>query len=59
MPWVATKLHPAHDGGYIARKCLPADVREAYGELYGGERWEERLRMFRLSSRAGHLEFGF
>ena len=60
MPWVATKLQPAHDGGYIARKCLPADVREAYGELYGGERWEERLRIPPLPAvlaRARHREW--
>jgi hypothetical protein len=42
MPRVATKLTPAHKGGFIARKVIPLDVREAYATLYG-HRTEERL----------------
>lgn len=42
MPKVAIQLTPAPRGGYIARKWIPADVREAYGKLYGdgGPQWE-------------------
>ena len=42
MPKVATQLKAAPRGGFVARKWLPADVREAYGKLYGhGEpQWE-------------------
>jgi integrase len=42
MPKAASPLRPAPRGGYVARKWLPADVREAYGKLYGdGElQWE-------------------
>ena len=42
MPRIATKLAPAHKGGFIARKVIPLDVREAYAKLYG-QRTEERL----------------
>jgi len=42
MPRVATKLTPAHKGGFIARKVIPRDVRKEYAELYG-QRTEERL----------------
>jgi hypothetical protein len=42
MPKVAIQLIAAPRGGYVARKWIPADVREAYGRLYGdGEpQWE-------------------
>jgi integrase len=42
LPKVATQLKPASRGGFVARKWLPVDVREAYGKLYGdGEpQWE-------------------
>jgi integrase len=42
MPPVATKLIPAEKGGFIARKVIPADVRDDYAKLYG-KRTEERL----------------
>jgi hypothetical protein len=42
MPRVATKLTPAHKGGFIARKVIPLDVREEYAKLYG-KCTEERL----------------
>src|SRR6185312_1271881 len=42
MPRIATKLSPAHKGGFIARKVIPLDVREEYAKLYG-QRTEERL----------------
>jgi integrase len=42
MPRVATKLAPAHKGGFIARKVIPSDVRDEYAKLYG-PRTEERL----------------
>ncbi len=42
MPRVATKLTPAHKGGFIARKVIPFDVREEYARQYG-QRTEERL----------------
>src|SRR6185312_10440601 len=42
MPRSATKLAPAARGGFIARKVLPADVRDDYAKLFG-QRTEERL----------------
>jgi hypothetical protein len=42
MARVASKLTPATRGGFIARKVIPADVREDYAKLYG-QRTEERL----------------
>jgi integrase len=59
MPPVATKLAPAHKGGFIARKVIPLDVREAYAELYG-RRTEERLNtgpMPLALARAKHREW--
>jgi integrase len=41
MPHVALKLTPTANGGFSARKRIPADVQEAYEKLYG-VRWEER-----------------
>jgi hypothetical protein len=35
MPRVETKLTPAADGGFTARKRIPVDVREEYGRLFG------------------------
>jgi len=35
MPRVATKLTPTHEGGFTARKVIPADVRDEYAKLYG------------------------
>jgi hypothetical protein len=60
MPRVATKLAPAHKGGFIARKVIPADVREEYGRLYG-RRVEERLNTGPipiLLARAKHRRMG-
>jgi integrase len=42
MPRVATKLTPRSDGSWFARKRIPADVRAAYGKLFGGG-WEVRF----------------
>ncbi|MGC1352960.1 MAG: tyrosine-type recombinase/integrase [Xanthobacteraceae bacterium] len=42
MPRVATKLAPADNGGFIARKVIPFDVRDDYAKLYR-QRTEERL----------------
>jgi hypothetical protein len=41
MPRSTTKLTPTAGGGFSARKRIPADVREAYGRLYGrtSEEW--------------------
>jgi integrase len=38
MPRIATKLTPAGNGGFIARKAIPFDVRDEYAKLYGNER---------------------
>jgi hypothetical protein len=35
MPRIATKLTPTAGGGFIARKAIPADVRDEYSKLYG------------------------
>jgi integrase len=42
MARVETKLTPTKDGGFTARKRIPADVREEYGRQFGkGEpQWE-------------------
>ncbi len=59
MPRVATKLAPAHKGGFIARKVIPADAREEYRRLYG-RRVEERLNTGPipiLLARAKHREW--
>ena len=59
MPRIATKLAPAHKGGFIARKVIPHDVREDYAKLYG-QRTEERLNTgpMRVSlARAKHREW--
>lgn len=42
MPRIATKLVPSKRGGFVARKVIPADVRDDYAKLYG-QRTEERL----------------
>ena len=38
------ELVRAKGGGFIARKGIPADVRDDYGRLYG-VRWEAQLRI--------------
>jgi hypothetical protein len=42
MPRSASKLAPTREGGFIARKVIPFDVRNHYAKLYG-QRTEERL----------------
>src|SRR5436190_11019965 len=42
MPRTASKLAPTREGGFIARRVVPFDVRNEYGKLYG-QRTEERL----------------
>src|ERR1700761_1750547 len=59
MPRIATKLSPARKGGFIARKVIPADVRDEYAKLYG-QRTEERLNtgpMEAVLARAKHREW--
>jgi hypothetical protein len=59
MPRSASKLAPTHEGGFIARKVIPADVRAEYAKLYG-QRVEERLNtgpMPVLHARAKHREW--
>jgi integrase len=59
MPRIATKLAPAGRGGFVARKVIPADVRDEYARLYG-PRVEERLNtgtMPILVARAKHREW--
>jgi integrase len=55
----ATKLAPTHEGGFIARKVIPFDVRAEYAKLFG-QRTEERLNtgpMPILHARARHREW--
>jgi integrase len=59
MPRVATKLAPTQEGGFIARKVIPFDVRDEYASLYG-QRTEERLNTGPLPvsiARAKHREW--
>jgi integrase len=59
MPRSASKLAPTQEGGFIARKVIPADVRAEYAKLYG-RRVEERLNtgpMPILHARAKHREW--
>ena len=59
MPRSASKLSPTHEGGFIARKVIPFDVRTEYAKLYG-QRTEERLNtgpMPILLARAKHREW--
>jgi integrase len=57
------ELKAAPRGGYVARKWLPADVREAYGELYGNGRPQQWEAWFNsgpvnlLQARAKHREW--
>ena len=36
MPQTERKMPPSKRGGFIGRKRIPADVREAYGALHAG-----------------------
>lgn len=59
MPRTASKLAPMRDGGFVARKVVPLDVRAEYAKLYG-QRTEERLNtgpMPVLLARAQHREW--
>jgi len=59
MPRVATKLAPAANGGFVARKVIPFDVRSEYATLYG-QRIEERLNTGPMKvqlARAKHREW--
>ena len=59
MPRLATKLAPTKNGGFIARKVIPFDVRDEYASLYG-QRTEERLNTGPLPvsiARAKHREW--
>ncbi len=59
MPRSASKLAPAREAGFIARKVIPFDVRNDYAKLYG-QRTEERLNtgpMPVLLARAKHREW--
>jgi len=73
LPKVAAKAKPkltakvsdltaARRGGYVARKLIPQDVREAYGKLYGdgAPRWEAWFNsgdVDRLRARAKHRDW--
>ena len=59
MPRFASKLAPTREGGFVARKVIPFDVRNDYAKLYG-QRTEERLNtgpMPVLLARAKHREW--
>ena len=59
MPRSACKLAPTREGGFIARKVIPFDVRNDYARLYG-QCTEERLNtgpMPVLFARAKHREW--
>jgi hypothetical protein len=59
MPRSASKLAPTLEGGFIARKVIPVDIRDKYAKLYG-QRTEERLNtgpMPVLLARAKHREW--
>jgi integrase len=59
MPRVATKLTSAAKGGFVARKVVPLDVRDAYAKLYE-PCTEERLKIepMRIElARAKHREW--
>ena len=59
MPRIASKLAPTQEGGFVARKVIPGDVREEYAKLYG-QRTEERLNtgpMPILLARAKHRDW--
>ena len=59
MPQVATKLTPTANGGFVARKVIPSDVRDEYAKRYG-QRTEERLNtgpMAIAPARAKHREW--
>jgi integrase len=59
MPRTASKLAPTQEGGFIARKVIPFDVRNDYAKQYG-PRTEERLNtgpMPILLARAKHREW--
>jgi integrase len=59
MPRSASKLAPTIEGGFVARKVVPFDVRNEYAKLFG-RRTEERLNtgpMPVLLARARHREW--
>jgi integrase len=59
LPRSGSKLAPTREGGFIARKVIPFDVRNDYANLYG-QRTEERLNtgpMPVLLARAKHREW--
>jgi integrase len=59
MPRSASKLASTREGGFVARKVVPLDVRADYAKLYG-QRSEERLNtgpMPVLLARAKHREW--
>jgi integrase len=59
MPRSATTLTPTREGGFTARKVIPADVRDAYSKLYG-QRTEERFNSSPMAvqlARAKHREW--
>jgi integrase len=59
MPRVASKLATTREGGFIARKVIPVDVRTEYAKHFG-QRTEERLNTGAvpiLLARAKHREW--
>jgi integrase len=62
LPNVATKLKPAPRGGFVARKSIPRDVAEAYGQLFGKgnlqwEAWFNSGPVGISQARASHREW--
>jgi integrase len=62
LPNVATKLKPVPRGGFVARKAIPRDVAEAYGQLFGKgnlqwEAWFNSGPVGIAQARASHREW--
>ncbi|MGB9389338.1 MAG: hypothetical protein WCB70_05010, partial [Xanthobacteraceae bacterium] len=59
MARVATKITPTSEGGFSARKRIPADVRDAYQKHYGKkhEEWFNSGPMPIALARAKHREW--
>jgi len=59
MARVATKITPTSEGGFSARKRIPADAQDAYHKLYGKrhEEWFNSGPMPVTLARARHREW--
>jgi integrase len=56
MPRSANTLTPTHEGGFVARKTIPADVVKEYAKLYG-KRTEERLNTGPMKARLAWAKY--